>query len=262
MALPNPPRKILLLTNVERGEANVFLATCDALLRLAPNVELHFVTFGGLEETVASVSRHVQESGSQVRPIIFHKIQGLAMEESLRQHFVREKVPTRAGYPPNSYLERPGIISTTRAIRHTIPVFVPYNGPQMVEVFTSICETIQQVHPDLVVVNGLMTAGLTACYHLGVKFTCLSPNSIKDFAASMQPKAAGLWKIPAYDIYSANPITNLLIASGCFLGFPTQCLGTRYLPTYTSICTHCFRGEQTATEQRPRNISRRKLGQP
>ncbi|CAG7992048.1 unnamed protein product [Penicillium olsonii] len=197
MAPQNPPRKILLLTNVERGEANVFLATCDALLRLAPNIELHFATFGGLEDAVASVSQHVRESVPQLKPIIFHKIKGTSMEDSLRQYFVREKVPTRAGYPPNSYLQRPGILNTTRAVRDTVPVFVPYNGPQMVEIFRSICETIKKVDADLVVVNSLMTAGLTACYHLKIKFTCLSPNSIKDFAASVQPKAAGLWKIPA-----------------------------------------------------------------
>ncbi|CAG8398147.1 unnamed protein product [Penicillium salamii] len=197
MAPQNPPKKILLLTNVERGEANVFLATCDALLRLSPNLELHLATFGGLEDAVASVGQHVRESVPQAKPITFHKIDGTSMEDSLRQYFVREKVPTRAGYPPNSYLERPGILNTVRAVRDTIPVFVPYNGPQMVEIFTSICDTIKKVDADLVVVDSLMTAGLTACYHLKIKFTCLSPNSIKDFAASVQPKAAGLWKVPA-----------------------------------------------------------------
>ena len=198
MASQTPPRKILFLTNVERGEANVFLATCDALLRLAPSIKLHFATFSGLEDAVASVGRHVRESVPQAEPITFHKIDGISMEDSLKQLFKREKVPTRAGYPPNSYLERPGIINTTRALRDTIPVFVPYNGPQMVEIFSSICETIKKVDADLVVVNSLMTPGLTACYHLGIKFTCLSPNSIKDFAAAVQPKAAGLWKVPAY----------------------------------------------------------------
>ncbi|CAG8072578.1 unnamed protein product [Penicillium salamii] len=197
MASQSPLKKILLLTNVERGEANVFLATCDALLRLSPNLELHLATFGGLEDAVASVGQHVRESVPQAKPITFHKINGTSMEDSLRQYFVREKVPTRAGYPPNSYLERPGILNTVRAVRDTIPVFVPYNGPQMVEIFTSICDTIKKVDADLVVVDSLMTAGLTACYHLKIKFTCLSPNSIKDFAASVQPKAAGLWKVPA-----------------------------------------------------------------
>jgi hypothetical protein len=191
------PRKILLLTNVERDEANVFLATCDALLRLAPSVEIHFATFGGLKDAVASVYRHAHETVPHAHPITFHKVKGLPVEESRRQFFARENVPTRAGYPPNSYLERPGLSNTKKAIRETIPVLVPYNGPQLVEVFLSICEIIQKVDANLVVVNSLMTAGLTACYHLGVKFTCLSPNSIKDFASSTQPKSEGLGKIPA-----------------------------------------------------------------
>ena len=38
-------RKILMLTNSEHGQANVFLATSRAILAIDPDVEIHFASF-------------------------------------------------------------------------------------------------------------------------------------------------------------------------------------------------------------------------
>ncbi|KAJ5104264.1 family 1 glycosyltransferase [Penicillium argentinense] len=205
MALHNSsrPRKILLLTNVERGEANVFLATSHSLLQLEPNVELHFASFTGLEDTVSAVSEDVRRSVPEAKPIIFHKIEGLTFMEGVQDHLSREEGPARKHYIPESFLVQPSFSNTKWAIRDTIPIFVPYDGPQLVQLVSSIIEIINKVDADLVVVNSLMTAGLTASYHLGVKFVCLSPNALRDFAASTQPRAAGLWKFPA--LFSGYP---------------------------------------------------------
>lgn len=195
---PSRPRKILLLTNIDRGEANVFLATSHALLQLDPDVEIHFATFGGLEESITSAWEHARQTAPQANPIIFHEIKGLSMAEGLKDYFTKnQQVPHRKGYLPESFLAPLGFSNTKRAIRDMIPIFVPYSGPQLAEIFLSIVEIIEKVDADQVVVDSLMTAGLTACYHLGVKFTCLSPNAIKEFAASTQPWGAALWKFPA-----------------------------------------------------------------
>jgi hypothetical protein len=37
---------------------------------------------------------------------------------------------------------------------------------------------------------------LTACRHRGLHFVILAPNTIKDFAVAVQPKAGMLWKYP------------------------------------------------------------------
>ena len=194
---PGRPERILLLTNVDRGEANVFLATSDALLRANPRIKLHFASFGGLEESVASVWHHVRRTLPQTKPITFHKINGLSMEEGLRQYFSAAEIPLKNDYLPESFLAPPGLSNTTRAIRDAAPIFIPYSGPQLVDIFLSIVQIIDEVAADLVVVDSLMTPALTACYHSKVRFTCLSPNSIKEFAAPSQPLAAGLWKYPA-----------------------------------------------------------------
>jgi hypothetical protein len=38
-------RKVLMLTNCELGQANIFIATSHALLEQDPNVELHIASF-------------------------------------------------------------------------------------------------------------------------------------------------------------------------------------------------------------------------
>ena len=194
---PTRPRKILLLTNIDRGEANVFLATSHALLQLDPDVEIHFATFTGLEESVTSVWQHARRTVPQAKPIIFHEIKGLSMADGIKGYFSRSQVPCRKDYLPESFLAPLGVSNSKRAIQDMIPIFVPYSGPQLVEIFSSIVEIIKKVDADQVVVDSLMTAALTACYHLEVKFTCLSPNAIKEFAASTQPQGAALWKFPA-----------------------------------------------------------------
>lgn len=119
------------------------------------------------------------------------------MADGIRHYLAAKNVPVKAGYLPESFLAPPSFSNTRRAIKDVLPIFVPYEGPQLVTIFSSIVDIIGQVEAGLVVVDSLMTPALTACWHLGVKFICLSPNAIKEFAASSQPRAGGLWKYPA-----------------------------------------------------------------
>lgn len=189
--------KILLLTNVERGEANVFLSTAHALIEADPNVELHFSTFAGLDANVTSVWEEARRKVPQAKPIVYHELTGVSMGTGVMQYFMRKNPGQKEITLPESFMAKPGFSTTLQAIKDTIPIFIPYEGPQLVEIVASIMEVIKNVDADLVVVNSLMTPGLTACYHMGVKFSCLSPNAIKEFAGPFQPRLANLWKYPA-----------------------------------------------------------------
>lgn len=191
------PRKILLITNIDHGEANVFLATAYELLQSDPRVQIHFATFGGLEAAVNATWEHARRTAPNAEKITYHKIDGLSMADGIRHYFAARDIPVKEGYLPESFLACPSFSNTKRAIKDVLPIFVPYDGPQIVTIFSSIVDIIGKVEADLVVVDSLMTPALTACWHLGVKFTCLSPNAIKEFAASSQPWAGGLWKYPA-----------------------------------------------------------------
>lgn len=191
------PRRILLLTNVDRGEANVFLATAAALVETDSSVELHFATFPGLEEPVAAVSQNARRHAPDAREIVYHSISGLTMADGLKKYLAENNVPRKDDYLPLSFLAPLRFSTTLKAIGDTIPIMVPYGSVDMAEIVSCIIDIINSVKADLVVVDTLMTAALTACYHLGVKFACLSPNAIKEFAAPVQPWAAGLWRYPA-----------------------------------------------------------------
>jgi hypothetical protein len=57
----------------------------------------------------------------------------------------------------DSYTAPLGFFTTLQAIRNALPIFVPYDGPQLTEVFSSVAEIIIPVSADLVVVDTLMT---------------------------------------------------------------------------------------------------------
>ncbi|KAL6856569.1 glycosyltransferase family 1 protein [Trichoderma novae-zelandiae] len=174
-------KKVLMITNVERGELNVFLATGASLMAADADLDLHLATFPGAQEAFPE-------------GLTYHQINGIPMSEALEEHFTRKQ--GNANFP-ESFDEKPGFLNTQQAIKDAMSTSVPYTGRQMVDVFTSTVSIIKDVKPDLVVVDSLMSVGLTACYELGIKFICLGPNSIKEFAMASQPRAAGLWKFPA-----------------------------------------------------------------
>lgn len=186
-----------MLTNVEHGQSNIFLATAQAILEADPGVEIHFATFAGLEGSVAEVSEHIQRSTSAARPIVYHKIQGISAGQGLQNYIERYNIPARPGYFPDSVSTPLGFSATKQALKDFLPAFIPYTGEELGEIITSIIHIIQHVNADLVVLDPLMTTGLTAAWHLQVKYMVLSPNTIKDFAASEQPRGVRFWKYPA-----------------------------------------------------------------
>ncbi|OTA00036.1 GT1, glycosyltransferase family 1 [Trichoderma parareesei] len=174
-------KKVLMITNIERGEINTFLATASALKAANVALDLHLATFAGVQDALPE-------------GVTYHQINGIPMSEALQKHFLRTQ--GHANFP-DSFTREPGFVNTQQAIKDAMSTSVPYTGPQMVDVYTSIVSIIKDVEPDLIVVDSSMAAGLTACYNVDAKFICLGPTSIKEFAASSQPRAAGLWKFPA-----------------------------------------------------------------
>ncbi|PHH73738.1 hypothetical protein CDD80_3616 [Ophiocordyceps camponoti-rufipedis] len=183
-----PPQKILFLTNSELGEANVFLALFTALAKANPHVQVHLASFASLRIHADEVSRQVLEKLPRARPLIFHEIRGLPIIDAYSDVycFGSEAISTPLRFG-----------TTLRSLNALVSVFLPYDGPQLVEVVSSLADIIREVEPDLVVVNSVMSAGLTVCYHLRVKFMCLSPNSISLFAKRSQPRLEAMWKHPA-----------------------------------------------------------------
>ncbi|KAH8879605.1 glycosyltransferase family 1 protein [Thozetella sp. PMI_491] len=203
-----PPRKILLITNSDLGEANVFLATCHALLQADPLVELHLATSKLIENQVEAAYQLAKRSSPEARPIIFHGVKGVPLSDAFLQHAPN---PEGGDYLPASFHLRPGLLNTARFLCDMRIVPMPWNGQQLTEIYKSIVDIVNSVKPDLTVANSLNAPSMTVCRHLGLRYAILSPNTIKDFAQASQPWGAMFWKYPSLGSAFPYPVPWYLI---------------------------------------------------
>jgi hypothetical protein len=182
-------KKILLTTNSEHGQANVFLAVGHALQALNPEVEIHFASFDAISKDVSSASEYSVKTTRGARPWTFHLLDGLSMMQAVSNK------PEEPRLAPA--LEAHPTFSTKIEILHMFMLLLlPYDGPEFLQVYNSFVRVVEEVQPDLIVVDSLFAPPLTTCRHRKLKHLVLSPNTLKDFAAAMQPWGAMLWKFP------------------------------------------------------------------
>ncbi|KXJ88323.1 diacylglycerol o-acyltransferase [Microdochium bolleyi] len=256
MADPIPDtrrRKVLFLSNSDRGEVGVTVAAAQAILESASlsssadktPVEVHIATFAGVEELISKVSTEALKANPAALPIVYHNIARVGTsEEEMNSLLKYLDIPCKPNYLPWSFLTKPSFRNTLRALRDTLLCLVPMPGPAMEKIVLQILDIIAGVTPDLIVVNSVMTPGLTAAIHSGLPTCILSPNSIKEFAASLQPYGAVLWKYPAswsgfsYPIpWYQRPINVLYVlwALKVFLTDPHRLAVERHLKSSSGI---------------------------
>ncbi|KAK3393451.1 glycosyltransferase family 1 protein [Podospora didyma] len=170
-----PKRKVLLLTNSEHGQANVFLATSHALLQLG--AEVHFASFSAIQSSVSELSRDIK----------FHAVDGVDMKHAYPQEEV-----ARSGLEGKI----PRFHTMPAVLRICLHTTMPWSGPQYVDIYRSVVGILQEVAPSIVAVDPAFSPAVTACHHMGERFLILAPNTIKDFAISYQPAGDVFWKYP------------------------------------------------------------------
>ena len=185
------PKRVLLLTNSEHGQANVYLATSYALLTLKDeDVEVHFASFPPIERAVSLITQHALREVPKARPIVFHPIDGVDMVSAwTRPELVSEQ----------ERLKVIDVVQLVYAIRRMVvllKVTLPWTGPEFVQILYSVIDIVQAVRPDIIAVDPAFSPALTALRHIKAKFIVLSPNTIKDFAMPLQPNGQALWKYP------------------------------------------------------------------
>ncbi|KAF3006326.1 hypothetical protein E8E14_002405 [Neopestalotiopsis sp. 37M] len=179
------PRRVLFLTNSEYGQANAVLAVVYALLHASTDVEVHVASFKALGDAIRLLSTYALETApgpKRKNGIIFHEING---QPYARTPLTRE-----------TFDLKPSLYNTSRVLLAVPEVISPWKPAE----FTVVCEEVErivdEVRPDLTLVEPLFSPGLTICLHRGVKWMVLAPNTIKDFAVPVQPALAALWKYP------------------------------------------------------------------
>ncbi|KAK2778428.1 udp-glucoronosyl and udp-glucosyl transferase family protein [Colletotrichum kahawae] len=186
-----------MLTNSEFGQANIFLATCYALMGTSPDVEIHLASFAPIEAAVTAASEAGVKAHPSASPITFHEIHGTNYFKALLSPEVGGK---------RLFEIAPSFRTMPAVLRIIARAAMPYTGPEMVENCNEIRRIIEEVEPDLTLVDNMFTPGLTMARHMGIKWMILSPNTLKDLALPLQPKAAFFWKYPCVGTALPFPI--------------------------------------------------------
>ena len=181
--------KILLATNCEYGQANVFLAVAHSLQALDADVQIHVASFAPISNDVSSASEYSRQCTQGARPWHFHLLDGPFFQEAVAALKGSERLGEALRKPPNFF-------STTEVLSMVMGILLPWNGLEFVQIYKSFVDVVDKIQPDIVVVDSLLSPVLTACRHLKFNHLVLSPNTLKDFAAALQPRGAMFWKYP------------------------------------------------------------------
>ncbi|KAJ4308156.1 hypothetical protein N0V84_012265 [Fusarium piperis] len=184
-------RKVLMLTNSELGQSNIFIATAHALLERDPNFELHIASFPQLEKTL---SLALAKDGQQP-PIGFHSFPGRTMFECLNSS------QDSSNHMFSLSLLKSGLWNAPQAIRFiTTGAFLCWTPEEFAAIFNETCVLIETLKPDMVLVDSIFSPGITAGKHMkshvskAFTLTILSPNSMKDYVHHLEPRGAPFWK--------------------------------------------------------------------
>ncbi|KAM7214408.1 hypothetical protein V8F06_010246 [Rhypophila decipiens] len=222
------PKRVLMFTNSEHGQANVYLATSYALVTLPDeDVEVHFASFDPIQKFVTTTTEHAQDEYQKshpqpqhpFRPIIFHKLAGISMMAAWETPEVLNEQASLNYLEANQkwWTMRSQVASIMRRMHLLLRVILPWSGPEFVEIFWSAIDIVHNVQPDIVAVDPAFAPALTALRHIDAKFVVLAPNTIKDFAMPLQPNGEALWKYPVTGKPYAYPVPGHQIANNVFL---------------------------------------------
>lgn len=189
-------QKVLFMTNVERGLANVVLATAHAMLIDYPEVDVHLVSFPLLEKTTHEVSDSALQQSSAARRIKFENISAPSYGDVLRAE----------GFNTERTMNSPGLLGFSKFTANLEKFLCPWSGPEYVQIYRSLTEKIQRIDPDVIVLDTMLTPGVDATRDLDRKHVMLSANQLKDHFAQNQPFGAMFWKIPACVLPKADYI--------------------------------------------------------
>lgn len=184
----NASPKVLFLTNSDRGQASIHLATAHTLLsEYGDALQIHFASFPGIGAAVEQASRQAATRDAD-RQITFHPVQGTPYKTAIQER----------GLNMTTVRQRPGLWGSERFSFIIELAYMPWTGPEYLEVVASVREIVERVQPDLAVIDILFSPGVdTVEATMGNRsHVILSPNDMKDMLAAVHPQAKSLWHYP------------------------------------------------------------------
>lgn len=183
-------KRVLMLTNAELGQANIFLAVSHELVSLDPSLKLHIASFAPLAKHVNSIG--ISSSSLDAKPhpnVNFIPLHGPSWKEALfgrSEHQFQEL----CDMPPTVW-------NVSKAAKMT-RIACPWTSEEVCALVKEIEQIIEDVKPTAVVVDNLFTPAVTVCYKVKPNWIVLSPNTYKEFILAKQPDQQYYWKYPPY----------------------------------------------------------------
>jgi hypothetical protein len=180
-------KKVLFISNVENGLANVLLATSHATVADHPEVDVYYLSFPRLEKTVRELSDSALALTPSAQPIKFENISGVSYGYNFET----------TGFNIDDTINHPGIGGMSKFLDNLESFLMPWTGPQYVEIYRDLVEKINRIDPDVIALDTMLPPAVDATRNLGRKHVMMSANQLKDHFAQSQPYGAMLWKYPA-----------------------------------------------------------------
>jgi hypothetical protein len=176
-------KKVLLFTNSEFGQANVFLAVAYELLQRGH--EVHIASYDRLAKRVQALNDG--QYGKLARKAEFHQINGEAMFK-----VVDDKYGSASEFRHGS-----GIRKALKSYPILVQLACVWDGPEYVQAYQSCCDFIEMIKPDIIVVERLCLQAVDACKNLGQDYLMMTPNTLKETISTQQPLFDQLCRFPA-----------------------------------------------------------------
>jgi len=197
-------KKILFLTSSEYGQASVVLAVAYELL-LRQTYDIHIASFAPLEGRVNDLNNLIPRNAT---PAVFHTIAGPSSSQVLE-----EKGLFLGPFSP-------GMNGALQTYRVTLPALATaWDISQYLLGYESCLKILQNVDPDLTVIEPLMDQGHEACNSLSGQCVILSPNTFQEILRKKQSMFTKLCRIPAISSGFSYPVPLHLIPANIYLNF-------------------------------------------
>jgi hypothetical protein len=171
------PNTVLFLSNYEYGLANVLLASSYALLVHHPETKVHFASFPKRKKDIDAISRFAIERNPSASPITFHELEGPTYGDVLQAsgHFIEETI------------HAPGVAGGAKLCKTLQTYLMPWNGSEYYGLYEEILQIIDEVDPAVIALDPQFGPALDATKNRNRTHAVVSPNSLRDNFAQMQP---------------------------------------------------------------------------
>lgn len=189
-----PPKKVLLFSYTEYGQANVVLATAYELLRRG--CEVHIASFSKGETIGRNMDGRVEELNTGVYgPLPAHSLPAIFHEVNCPGH---TEAVARLGITWQEVVHAPGVRGLIRILPKMPGLMCPLKPEEYMQGVESCVEIIKAVQPDIIVVDKFFPQPADACEMVDRNFVQISPNTAQETLELEQPYLAALWKFPMY----------------------------------------------------------------